>query len=151
MSSERPQVAERQRWVRFELAGQWYGVAILEVQEVLAQAAIEPVPGAPADVLGVINLRGSIVTVLDLRRRLGLTPLADAASAALIVARIPGAQALGLAVDRIIDVAAFADTEIQPPPAVAATRSAQCLRGIVSREESLLSLIDLAKLAEERS
>ena len=59
------------RWVTFELAGQLYGLEILKVQEVLADTEIESVPGAAAQILGVANLRGAIVTILDLRLRLG--------------------------------------------------------------------------------
>lgn len=149
MSSDRPQNEERHRWVRFVLATQLYAIAILEVQEVLASAAIEPVPGASAEVLGVINLRGSIVTVIDLRSRLGLSPLVDTAQAALIIVRPENGPPLGLAVDRVMDVVVLGDGEIQSPPAVGADRAALCLRGIVSREQGLLSLIDLSRLIAE--
>ena len=61
------------QWVTFRLAGETYGVNVMQVQEVLRYTEIAPVPGAPDYVLGIINLRGNVVTVIDTRNRFGLT------------------------------------------------------------------------------
>ena len=132
------------RWVSFFLDGQCYGIDILQVQEVLAKAEIEPVPRAPSDVLGVINLRGSIVTVVDLRMRLGLPPPPDA-SGVVVVADV-GGQIVGLRVDRVAEVLNIAEGAIKPAPAAGARGSAARVRGIVNRKTDLLTLLDVPAL-----
>ncbi len=128
------------RWIGFELSGQLYGVPILAVQEVLAQAEIEPVPGAPHQVLGVINLRGQIVTVIDLRLLLGLTAAREAAGPLIVFDS--GGEVLAARVDRVTHVRQIPDRAIRPAPATGAQRSpAVC--GLVSREGGLMTLLDV--------
>ena len=62
------------QWVTFRLDNETYGINVMQVQEVLRYTEIAPVPGAPAYVLGIINLRGNVVTVIDTRQRFGLSP-----------------------------------------------------------------------------
>ncbi|TXG98045.1 MAG: chemotaxis protein CheW [Nevskiaceae bacterium] len=130
------------RWVSFWLGGQSYGIDILQVQEVLARAEIEPVPRAPADVLGVINLRGSIVTVVDLRARLGL-PAAD--GGVVVIADVAG-QAVGLRVDRVAEVLNIPEHAIKPAPNTGAGLAATRVRGVVPRQQDLLTLLDVSAL-----
>lgn len=131
------------RWIGFELAGQQYGVPILSVQEVLATAEIEPVPGAVSEVLGVINLRGHIVTVIDLRLRLGL-PAARGVSGPLVV--FDGAtETLAARVDRVTDVRQIADMAIKPAPRTGDTRCA-ALAGLVNDHGVMLTLLDVPGL-----
>src|SRR3990167_9702858 len=76
----------RSRWVTFRLADEAYGVNVMQVQEVLRVPEIAPVPGAPDYVLGIVNLRGTVVTVIDTRKRFGLAPKgADDATRIVIV------------------------------------------------------------------
>ncbi|MGH8504761.1 MAG: chemotaxis protein CheW [Stenotrophobium sp.] len=133
------------RWVSFDLAGQPYGIAILNVMEVLAAATIEPVPGAPPAVLGVINLRGSIVTVVDLRQKLGLPVVADSACIIIVT---HGGQPVGLRVDHVAEVLNLAAQSIKPPPATHVAASQSAVTGIVSRQGRLLTLIDPAALLD---
>ena len=132
------------RWVSFELAGQLYGLPILDVQEVLASAEIEPVPGSSAATLGVINLRGTIVTVLDLRLHLGLPAREAEASSKLIV--LGGAEPVALRVDRVATVRAIADGAIKPLPETGAAELGARVRGLFSRNNELLTLLDSRKL-----
>jgi len=137
------------RWVSFVLAGQPYGIDILQVQEVLAKADIEPVPRAPADVLGVINLRGSIVTVIDLRSRLGLTPRADA-NGVVIIVDIDG-QVVGMMVDQVAEVLNIAEGAIKTAPNTGARDDAARVRGVVSRKTDLLTLLNIAPLIQREA
>lgn len=132
------------RWVSFYLGDQCYGIDILQVQEVLSKADIEPVPRAPGDVLGVINLRGSIVTVVDLRTRLGLPPMTDAPGV-VIITDIAG-QTVGLRVDRIAEVLNIPEGKIKHPPNTGAGTQSPRVRGIVSRKADLLTLLDVPAL-----
>jgi len=131
------------RWIGFELAGQLYGVPILAVQEVLAQAEIEPVPGTAREVLGVINLRGQIVTVIDLRLRLGL-PAAEAAQGPLVV--FDGAsETLAARVDRVTHVRQIPDPAIKPSPRAGGSPCAAVL-GVVTRGGEFMTLLDVPAL-----
>lgn len=129
-----------QRWIGFELAGQLYGVPILAVQEVLAQAEIEPVPGTAAEVMGVINLRGQIVTVVDLRLRLGLAAAANPQGPLIVFDA--GSETLAARVDRVAHVRQIADSAIKSAPPAGATPSRAVL-GLVTREGRMMTLLDV--------
>ena len=131
------------RWVSFELAGQRYALPILDVQEVLNIAMIEPVPGAPEGVLGVLNLRGSIVTVLDLRHRLGLPPQPDGGSILVATCRN---ETIGLRIDRVADVLTIVAGTIQPPPPSPGGGQPALPCGLVNGREQVLTLLDAARL-----
>ncbi|HSW11905.1 MAG TPA: chemotaxis protein CheW [Solimonas sp.] len=132
------------RWVCFELAGQLYGLPIAQVQEVLADSIIEPVPGTSELVCGVINLRGNVVTVVDLRRRFGYA--ANQTPQTRIVVVDHGSESIGLCVDRVADVRKLADGAIKPAPATGSASEAAGIRGVVSRSGELLTLLDLPTL-----
>jgi len=127
------------RWVCFELAAQLYGLEILKVQEVLASAEIESVPGAPAQILGISNLRGSIVTILDLRRRLGLAPRLEEGPICVVVVDGQG-EPVGLHVDRVVDVRSVRSNDVKPAPSTGATASG--VLGVVTRNGEVLTLLD---------
>lgn len=131
--------ASAQRWIRFSLSGQDYAVDIRSVREVLSQADIEPIPGAPAVVLGVINLRGQIVTVLDFGRWLGRAP--NAAPRPLLVMDHLGIV-LALAIDVIHDVTRLDPDEIKPVPRTGNNERPVPLAGLVVREAGLLTLLN---------
>ena len=131
------------RWIGFELAGQLYGVPILAVQEVLADAEIEPVPGAPAEVLGVINLRGQIVSVIDLRRRLGLSP-PEKEKGPLIV--FDGtSETVAARVDCVTNVRQIADPAIKPSPRTG-QQACKAVTGLVTRGGEMMTLLDVPAL-----
>ena len=132
------------RWVCFELAGQRYGLEILTVQEVLTGVQIEPVPGAPKAILGVINLRGHIVTVLDLRRRLGLPSQVQTWPLCLVIVDGPGAP-VALRVDRVVDVRSIPTAAIKPLPNVGAGQQPE-LCGAFVRDGVVLTLLDAGQL-----
>lgn len=135
------------RWVEFELAGQGYALPILQVREVLAEADIEPVPGAPEAVLGVINLRGAIVSVIDLRLRLRHAWRATGVETRIIIVE-PHGEPLGLRVDRIADVRNIPDAAIKPAPALGAADDplAAAVQGVFVRNGKWLTLLDVAAL-----
>jgi purine-binding chemotaxis protein CheW len=133
------------RWVGFRVCGQHYALDILRVQEVLASAEIEPVPGTPPAVMGVINLRGRIVTVVDLRRCLGFAPAAAEGPCSVIVAELDG-EPVGLRIDGIAEICSVAAAAIKPAPPTQGRQPDPLLRGIVSRGGSMLTLLDADRL-----
>ncbi len=133
------------RWVSFELAGQKYAIAILKVFEVLSDADIEPVPCAPQTVLGVINLRGSIVTVLDLGVWLGLE---SAAKVHCIIVVNHEDQAIGIRVDRILEVLDIQQDSISAVPSGTSVSTAATVLGYVKRNDDLLTLLQFTALPD---
>lgn len=134
---------DMRRWISFSLDGQSYGVDIARVREVLSEVQIEPVPGAPEAVLGVINLRGQIVTVLDLRAWLGRN--ATLSIARVMVLEHAGAI-LGLAVDAVTDVLRLVSEDIKPVPRTGDEQKTQLIEGLVSRDDGLLTLVNFDAL-----
>jgi purine-binding chemotaxis protein CheW len=135
------------RWVGFQVEGQSYALDILHVQEVLAAAEIEPVPGTPPAVMGVINLRGRIVTVIDLRRCLGFGGASLDRPCCVIVAEIEG-EPMGLRVDGVAEICSVAAAAIKPAPPTRGRTADPLVRGVVSRAGGygMLTLLDADSL-----
>lgn len=134
---------ELQRWMCFQLDGRWYAVNVLQLREVLPEVRVEPVPGAPPEVQGVLNLRGEILTLLDLRRWLGHAP-APQPGPVLIVEQ--GGQSLGLRVDAIGALLKRMPDDLLAPGPVAEPRLAVLLRGRAEADGQPLALLDFAPL-----
>jgi purine-binding chemotaxis protein CheW len=132
-------------WVTFYLAAEKYGVNVLLVSEVLKQTEIAPVPGAPPYVLGIINLRGNVVTVVDTRKRLGL-PLKEADESTRVVVIEMQEQVLGIMVDSVAQVANLRESEIEYAPNVGNDESSKYIHGVSNQDEELLILLDMEKM-----
>ena len=138
-----------ERWIRFGLNGQGYGVEVLKVMEVLRASEISPVPGSARDVLGVINLRGQIVTVVDLRTRLGLNRREIDAMSRVMVLDCAG-QPVGLLVDSVAQVVEIKASQIERAPRVNSAPAAGCIRGVCRLEgDENLMLLDTEKLLRD--
>lgn len=138
-----------ERWVCFGLGEVIYGLPILRVHEVLQLSPIEPVPGSAPTMLGVINLRGQVVAVLDLRLHLGFAATPPGPDARIVVIENHG-EIVGLLVDRVTDVRKVVEAAIKPAPGVDAEHRAPIL-GIVSRGGEMLSLLDIDRLMQFRA
>lgn len=133
------------RWVTFRLENEKYGINVMQVQEVLRVTEIAPVPGAPDYVLGIINLRGNVVTVIDTRRRFGLQSK-DLDDASRIVIIEADEQVVGILVDSVAEVVDLRLSEIESAPNVGTEESAKFIQGVASQEGELLIIIDLNRL-----
>lgn len=132
-------------WLGFELAGQHYGVSLADVREILRHEPPTQVPGAPADVLGIISLRGSIVTILDGCTRLGLhTPAAGPDQRLLIFH--DDAETIGMRIDALQEVLDLDTRELMPPPPGRATRADDPVLGTLYRDGGFIALLDTRKL-----
>lgn len=133
------------QWVTFKLCGEVYGINVMQVQEVLRYTEIAPVPGAPNYVLGIINLRGNVVTIIDTRHRFGLSP-AEVTDNTRIVVIESDKHIVGIMVDSVAEVVYLRQSEIETPPNVGKDDSAKFIQGVCNKGEELLILIDLDKL-----
>lgn len=136
------------RWVTFQLDREIYGVNVMQVREVLRYSDIAPVPGAPAYVLGIINLRGNVVTVIDTRMRFGL-PTAEVTENTRIMIIESEKQVIGILVDSVAEVVDLNTADIDDTPNVGTEESAKFICGVCNRNNELLILIDLNKLLSE--
>lgn len=133
------------QWVTFRLAGETYGVNVMQVQEVLRYTEIAPVPGAPHYVIGIINLRGNVVTVIDTRNRFGLTP-GEVTDNTRIVIIEEEKNVVGILVDSVAEVVYLRQSEIETAPNVGNDESAKFIQGVCHKNNELLILIELDKL-----
>jgi len=133
------------RWVTFFLSQEKYGINVMQVQEVLRVSEIAPVPGAPDYVLGIINLRGNVVTVIDTRQRFGL-PSKELDDAARIVIVESNDQVIGILVDSVAEVVDLRLSEIESAPNVGTEDNSKFIQGVASQQDELLIIVDLNKL-----
>ncbi|WP_185231204.1 chemotaxis protein CheW [Teredinibacter franksiae] len=133
------------QWVTFKLAGETYGVNVMQVQEVLRYTEIAPVPGAPSYVIGIINLRGNVVTVIDTRERFALPP-GEVTDNTRIVIIEADAHVVGILVDSVAEVVYLRQSEIETAPNVGNEESAKFIQGVCHKNNELLILIELDKL-----
>ncbi|MBV2127831.1 chemotaxis protein CheW [Arsukibacterium indicum] len=136
------------QWVTFRLQEETYGINVMQVQEVLRYTEIAPVPGAPGYVMGIINLRGNVVTVIDTRARFGLAP-GDVTDNSRIVIIEAERQVIGILVDSVAEVVYLKQSEIDTAPNVGTDESARFIQGVSNREGELLILVDLNKLLND--
>ena len=136
------------QWVTFRLDNETYGINVMQVQEVLRYSDIAPVPGAPDYVLGIVNLRGNVVTVLDTRLRFGLEP-AEVTDNTRIVIIEAEKQVIGILVDSVAEVVYLKSSEIESAPNVGTNESAKFIQGVCNRENELLILVDRDKLLSD--
>ncbi|AEP30437.1 chemotaxis protein CheW [Brumicola nitratireducens] len=136
------------QWVTYRLDEETYGINVMQVQEVLRYTEIAPVPGAPDYVLGIINLRGNVVTVIDTRSRFGLPPT-DITDNTRIVIIESDEQVVGILVDSVAEVVYLRSSEIDSTPNVGTEESAKFIQGVSNRNGSLLILVDLNKLLSD--
>ncbi|MBB1315700.1 MULTISPECIES: chemotaxis protein CheW [Aliivibrio] len=136
------------QWVTFQLEEETYGINVMQVREVLRHTEIAPVPGAPDYVLGIINLRGNVVTVIDTRSRFGLMQGEISDNTRIIVIESEH-QVIGILVDSVAEVVYLRSSEIDTTPSVGTEDSSKFIQGVSNREGKLLILVDLNKLLSE--
>jgi purine-binding chemotaxis protein CheW len=137
--------AREEHLVVFKLADEFFGVDIAEVWEINEVQAITRVPQAPPFVEGVINLRGQITPVMDLRKRLGLPGQAHNRETRIMVVQV-NQQRLGLVVDSVNEVIKVPASAIEPPSPLVTSVHDGFLRAIAKLEDRLIILFDLTQL-----
>ena len=142
-----------EQYLTFELAGELFAIPILAVQEIRGWESATRVPQAPAHVLGVINLRGAVVPVMDLRLRLAIERADMTAKTVVIVVRIDGGEGrlvtVGCVVDAVSDVANIAEGDVRLVLSLCESVNGSFLRGVAAVDSRLTMLLDLPKLLHD--
>mgnify|MGYP003133430069 CR=1 FL=1 len=133
----------------FKIGEQEYCVDIMAVREIRGWTPATPLPQSPDYVVGIINLRGAVLPVIDLASRLGLGRTEPSDRHVIVVARI-GEQWVGLLVDAVSDILATSDAAIQPAPDVSCESVKRFVKGVLAIEGRMISLIELDHLLDER-
>ncbi|HEY9165606.1 MAG TPA: chemotaxis protein CheW [Candidatus Kryptonia bacterium] len=131
--------------VSFVVEHEEFGVDILKVQEIIRTVDITRVPKAPAFVEGVINLRGKIVPVIDLRKRFGIDAKEKDNETRIIVVELTD-KVVGFLVDKVKEVIRVEKSIIEPPPELTTSVSANYITGVAKLQDRLLILLDLDKV-----
>lgn len=142
-STERKELAEALlHLVTFQLGREEYGVEIASVQEIIRATDITPVPGAPSHVRGVINLRGKIIPVVDLRKRFSLTNIESSDAMRIIVVEL-GQKRIGMLVDSVSQVIKVPLSVVEEMPEEATSVDANFIRGVGKLDSRLIIILDL--------
>jgi purine-binding chemotaxis protein CheW len=131
--------------VAFRVGEQEYCVDIMSVREIRGWTPATALPDAPEFVRGVINLRGSVLPIVDLAKRLDLQETAPSERHVIIISQI-GTQIVGLLVDAVSDILTVMSDKIQPTPDVASEVAKSFVRGVLAMEGRMISLIDLDRI-----
>lgn len=137
--------------VSFMVGDEEFAIPILSVQEINRMMQITRVPQSPPFVEGVINLRGKIIPVMDLRKRFGLSALENSSDSRIIVVEVevPGTaqtRVIGFTVDRVNEVLRISESIVEPPPSMVAGADSDYVQGVGKLDDRLLILLSLSKL-----
>lgn len=139
------------QYLTFMLSGEEYGIEILKVQEIKGWDTVTPIPNTPDHMLGVLNLRGSIVPIIDLRKRFKLESIPYGPTTVVIVVKIEDENSLrtaGLVVDAVADVYRLESEGIQPAPEVGHEVNTEWVKGLATVENKMVILLAVDKLAD---
>lgn len=136
--------------VTFGLGEEEFAVDILAVQEINRMMSLTRVPQSPPEVEGVINLRGKIIPVIDLRRRFGLTPSEQSEQSRIIVVEVHS-RVLGFIVDRVSEVLRISSKIVEPAPTMVCSVDSDFIAGVGKLPDRLLILLDLSKLFDNHA
>jgi purine-binding chemotaxis protein CheW len=134
--------------VVFKLSNEEFAIEVSSIEAIIKLQAITKVPHAPAHVVGVTNLRGNIVPVIDLKKRLNLPETVHNADTRIIVAILKDSK-VGMVVDAVSQVIEIEESQIEPTPQITTSIDSSYIRGIVKVEKLLVILLDLTKIFSE--
>ena len=136
--------------VSFRLANEEYGVDIMRAQEIIMPGEITQMPEVPDFICGLINLRGHVIPIVDLRRRFGLPVKPNDGDTRIIVVNV-GSKTIGMVVDAVTEVLRVSAEQVEPPPSSIAGFDQEYVRGLIKLEDKLLILLNIERtLAREQ-
>lgn len=134
--------------VSFRLANEEYGIDIMNVQEIILVGQVTEMPQVPGYLRGLINLRGHVIPIVDLRLRLGLEAAAATEHTRILVLNV-NTKTVGVVVDAVDEVLSVDSVELEPTPAGVAGAGEEFVTGLLKFEEKLLILLNLERIVEE--
>ena len=141
--------AKRDEYLSFRLGSEEYAIDILQVQEIRAHEPVTRIATAPAYIKGVINLRGNIVPIVDMRLKFGLANAGYDSLTVMIILNI-GGRVVGMVVDAVSDVVALLPEQVRPAPAIGGAIEAGFVRGLAPVDGRMLIVVDIAALMSSR-
>ncbi|MGD8784250.1 MAG: chemotaxis protein CheW [Thioalkalispiraceae bacterium] len=143
----------QQQYLTFMLAGEEYGVDILRVQEIKGWDTVTQIPNTPSYIRGVINLRGTIVPIIDMRSRFNLEELEYGPTTVVIVLKVNGddkSRIMGIVVDGVSDVYNMPDEEIKPSPDFGSAVDTDFVKGLATVHEKMVIVLDIDHMCNSR-
>jgi purine-binding chemotaxis protein CheW len=140
--------SEDQQYLTFNLADEYYGVDILKVQEIKGYTTVTRIPNTPAYLKGVLNLRGTIVPIVDLRMKFGMGTTDPTPFTVMVVVNVRN-RIMGFMVDAVSDVLDLNAKNIQPPPELGSAVDITFVAGIGNSNDRLVTLLDIDRVLTE--
>lgn len=140
------------QYLTFMLADEEYGVDILKVQELRGWEKVTPIPNTEAYVLGVINLRGIVVPIVDLRRRFRMPPKEFSSTTVVIIVKVKGKdheRVIGIVVDAVSEVYSIAADQLRPAPDLEGAISNDFIHDLATIDDKMVILLDIDRLINE--
>jgi purine-binding chemotaxis protein CheW len=140
------------KYMTFRLAREEYGLEILKVRELIGLMEITRVPKAPSHVRGVINLRGKVIPVVDLRLKFGMDPTDPTSQTVIIVVQLSaenGGLTMGILVDEVLEVRAITAEDIEPPPNLQGEVTSSFVRGVGKADKRVIFLLDIDRVLSQ--
>ena len=141
------------KFLTFKLMSEFYAINVMQVVEIIRLQKITPVPHMPSYLKGVINLRGKVIPILDLRERFGFKDIKNNEHTCIVVVQVTTPDkttlACGLIVDEVEEVLTISEASIQPTPEVGNKASAAYLSGVTTLHDQVRTILDLPKLLNE--
>jgi purine-binding chemotaxis protein CheW len=137
------------KYLTFQLGGEIYGLEILKVQEIIGMMPVTHVPRVPAYMRGVINLRGRVIPVIELRRKFGIDPVEDTARTCIVVVQVShgnDAVTMSLLVDEVREVVDVAAAQVEPPPSFGTALDTSFIMGMGKIADRVVMLLDVDKV-----
>ena len=149
----RTQSSSASKYVTFTLGQESYGLPVLHVREIIRICPITPVPNMPPHVRGVINLRGTVIAVLDLRAKFSMAPVPPGERACIIVLQLGVASTrptlIGIIVDAVEEVVQLGNSEIEPCPDFGGSTASQYILGVATVRGGVKTLLEIEKIFAE--
>ncbi|TCQ08898.1 CheW protein [Rhizobium sp. PP-F2F-G36] len=134
--------------IAFRLHDQEFCVRTTTIREIRGWGPATPIPHAPADVIGVMNLRGAVIPIIDLARKLGMKSTEPTQRSAIVVAEVHG-MAMGLVVDRVSDILTISESLLQPVPEISISPGMHYADGIIAQPDGMICFLNLDRMFEK--
>ena len=140
---------DERQYLTFELGDEFYGVNILKVQEIKGYTDVTRIPNTPPYMKGVLNLRGTIVPIINLRMKFGMDQI-DFTSFTVIVVVVVNERVMGMIVDSVSDVLTLGADDMKPAPALGTSVDTSFIDGIATTADRLVTLLDIDRVLTEK-